>query len=337
MNPAIAAAIRGPCTLLLRLAHQLHRRQAGRRVGARRGRRRRTGIHTPHDMGRVRDIPALPARRCVSALHPPRSHQDGRGATHRAAQPRTEHAGVQPASDHGLQTLKPMGPRSGYRRTQTPPRPPLVQRTSCSQQDRGMSPTTLRKHRPPRFIEDSADGSDQDPWQLVMPGSIWANLRQHLLRGDGEEHGAVALAGIVSTQRGTRLLVRELCLARDGKDFVPAKNAHRRLTAEFVNDRIRYCRDHHLAYPRDPTATAGTTPSRSPPLTSAHTSVDTRRSSTSPAASLSARSSSPAARSPATSGHPTGPATPSERPSSWNATYDASTPTHALSRRPQPP
>jgi len=101
----------------------------------------------------------------------------------------------------------------------------------------------------PRFIiEPSGRAGSDSPWQLVIPGSIWNQLTAHLFPGDREEHGAIATAGIVHSNRGTRLLVRELFLARDGEEFVPARNAHRRLTPAFVNDRIRHCRDQHLVY-----------------------------------------------------------------------------------------
>jgi ThiF family len=100
----------------------------------------------------------------------------------------------------------------------------------------------------PRFIAEPALNPNEEPWQLVIPGSIWARLTDHLFPGDHDEHGAVAVAGIVHTERGTRLVVRELFFARDGEGFVPAQNAHRRLTPEFVNHRIRYCRDQNLAY-----------------------------------------------------------------------------------------
>jgi len=101
----------------------------------------------------------------------------------------------------------------------------------------------------PRFITaDAARDERSEPWQLVMPRSIWQQLNEHLFPGDHGEHGAVATAGLVQTARGTRILVRELFCARDGVDFVPAKHAHRRLTPTFVNERIRYCRDHGLAY-----------------------------------------------------------------------------------------
>jgi molybdopterin/thiamine biosynthesis adenylyltransferase len=53
---------------------------------------------------------------------------------------------------------------------------------------------------------------------------------------------------LVTTARGTRLLARDLFLAEDGIDFVPSSRGYRMLTAEFVRDRIFYCRDQHLVY-----------------------------------------------------------------------------------------
>ena len=103
-------------------------------------------------------------------------------------------------------------------------------------------------NRPPFVDLASAPNGADDPWQLVIPASIWTRLTDHLFPGDHDEHGAVATAGIARTDRGTRLLVRELFIARDGEEFIPAQNAHRRLTPAFVNDRIRYCRDERLAY-----------------------------------------------------------------------------------------
>jgi hypothetical protein len=100
----------------------------------------------------------------------------------------------------------------------------------------------------PRFIPAWSQDGGPDPWQLVIPGEAWRALTEHLFPGDNDEHGAIAVAGIVNTSRGTRLLVRDVFLAQDGEDFVPAKNAHRRLTPEFVNRYIRYCRDQQLAY-----------------------------------------------------------------------------------------
>jgi molybdopterin/thiamine biosynthesis adenylyltransferase len=87
-----------------------------------------------------------------------------------------------------------------------------------------------------------------NPWTLAIGEPMYGELQQHLFPGDGDEHAAVIAAGIVSTKRGTRLLARDLFLAQDGVDFVPGTRGYRRLTAEFVRDRIRYCRDEGLVY-----------------------------------------------------------------------------------------
>jgi hypothetical protein len=87
-----------------------------------------------------------------------------------------------------------------------------------------------------------------DPWRLTMDGPLHRALMCHLFPGDLDEHGAVIAAGIVETERGTRLLARELFLAEDGVDFVPGRRGYRMLTADFVGDRIRYCRDQQLVY-----------------------------------------------------------------------------------------
>jgi hypothetical protein len=85
------------------------------------------------------------------------------------------------------------------------------------------------------------------PWSLRLDRDQRQVLDGHLLR-DGDEHGAVIAAGVTRSERGVRLLAREIFLAEDGVDFVPSKRSYRRLTAAFVNDKIRYCRDHGLAY-----------------------------------------------------------------------------------------
>lgn len=89
---------------------------------------------------------------------------------------------------------------------------------------------------------------DLRPWNLVLPEDLNERLMAHLFPGDGDEHGAVVAAGIVSTARGTRLLARHVFLAEDGVDFVPSPRAYRRLTPEFVNHHIRFCRDQRLVY-----------------------------------------------------------------------------------------
>ncbi len=98
----------------------------------------------------------------------------------------------------------------------------------------------------PRFLPSSQ--GPKEPWQLVIPDSLWLALTAHLFPGEGDEHGAVITAGIVHSPRGVRLLARELFVARDDVEFIPSKRAYRRLSPAFVNERIRHCRDQQLAY-----------------------------------------------------------------------------------------
>jgi hypothetical protein len=86
------------------------------------------------------------------------------------------------------------------------------------------------------------------PWELVLPSLLAERLFAHLFPGDRDEHGAVIAAGVARSGRGTRLLARELFLAQDGVDYVPGQRGYRMLRAEFVRDRVLYCRDQGLAY-----------------------------------------------------------------------------------------
>ena len=86
------------------------------------------------------------------------------------------------------------------------------------------------------------------PWRLTIPGGMYEALHQHLFPGDGDEHGAVILAGICESGRGLRLVARELHLAMDGVDYVPGKRGYRMLKAEFIQGRILRARDSRLAY-----------------------------------------------------------------------------------------
>lgn len=88
----------------------------------------------------------------------------------------------------------------------------------------------------------------QPPWTLTMDEPLYDRLTSHLFPGDGDEHGAVVACGMSRSARGTRLLARELFLARDGVEFVPGRRGYRMLTAEFVRDKIRFCRDEKLIY-----------------------------------------------------------------------------------------
>ena len=87
-----------------------------------------------------------------------------------------------------------------------------------------------------------------DGWSIAFDEPTFEQLMAHLFQADDDEHGAVLAAGLVTTARGTRLLVRELHIARDGIDFVPSPIGHRMLTAAFVNRMIRRCRDESLAF-----------------------------------------------------------------------------------------
>ena len=84
-------------------------------------------------------------------------------------------------------------------------------------------------------------------FDLILPEKLKVDLFDHLFV-DGDEHGAVLSAGVVSTSRGLRLLARDLFIAQDGTDYVPGRRGYRMLTARFVGDRARSCRDDHLAY-----------------------------------------------------------------------------------------
>jgi ThiF family len=89
---------------------------------------------------------------------------------------------------------------------------------------------------------------------LTMPVSLtidepqYTRLSKHLFPGDGDEHGAIIVAGIVETPRGTRLLARELYLARDGVDFVPGTYGYRALTPEFIAPIAHACANQELCY-----------------------------------------------------------------------------------------
>ena len=86
------------------------------------------------------------------------------------------------------------------------------------------------------------------PWRLVLPETMKAELFGHLFPGDNDEHGAIILAGVCQTDRGLRLVARELHLAIDGKDYVPGRHGYRMLKGEFIQSRILRARDLKLAY-----------------------------------------------------------------------------------------
>ena len=86
------------------------------------------------------------------------------------------------------------------------------------------------------------------PWSVRISQPQFAQLHDHLFPGDGDEHGAVLIAGICETEREVRLLVREVVLARDGVDYVPGERGYRMLTPQFVAERAECCADHNLCY-----------------------------------------------------------------------------------------
>lgn len=74
-------------------------------------------------------------------------------------------------------------------------------------------------------------------------------LYRHLYPGDGHEHAAVALATLVERPgQVTRLLVKDVLLARDGVDYVVSPEGHGRLLPAFIHKAIVRCRDERLVY-----------------------------------------------------------------------------------------
>ena len=90
--------------------------------------------------------------------------------------------------------------------------------------------------------------ANMKPWRLTIPAGLYAELQRHLFPGDGDEHGAVILAGTCKSDRGLRLVARELHLATDGVDYVPGRRGYRMLKAEFIQSRILRARDRRLGY-----------------------------------------------------------------------------------------
>lgn len=85
-------------------------------------------------------------------------------------------------------------------------------------------------------------------WTITFARRDYESLQSHLFPGDGDEHGAILACGISETGRGSRLLVREVFLAEEGKDFVAGQRGYRQFTTSFVADRSSYCRANGLAY-----------------------------------------------------------------------------------------
>ena len=73
---------------------------------------------------------------------------------------------------------------------------------------------------------------------VTITGPHWDRLRDHLFPGDGREHGAVLLCGILRTPSGTRLLVHDVVPAVDGTDYIQSRNGPNELTPDFVTRNI---------------------------------------------------------------------------------------------------
>ncbi len=87
-----------------------------------------------------------------------------------------------------------------------------------------------------------------DTYELRITEHQWLQLHRHLFPGDYDEHGAALLCGVARSERGVRMLVRDVVLAQDGVDFVPGTRGYRLLTAEFVTRMVRRARDEELVY-----------------------------------------------------------------------------------------
>ena len=85
-------------------------------------------------------------------------------------------------------------------------------------------------------------------WSVTITGEQWDELHSHLFPGDGDEHGAVLRCGIARSERGNRLLVRDVVPAVDGVDYIAGDRGYRKLTAGFVADNIDVCANEGLAY-----------------------------------------------------------------------------------------
>lgn len=78
---------------------------------------------------------------------------------------------------------------------------------------------------------------------LVIPYSVWSQLKSHLFPGDGDEHGAALVVGSASSEREIRLLAKKVVLAKDGADYVPGSRSYRVLNPSFILQCALECRD----------------------------------------------------------------------------------------------
>jgi len=85
-------------------------------------------------------------------------------------------------------------------------------------------------------------------WEVRIPRDLFEKLYKHLFSRGRGEHGAVLAAGVAQSGTRQRLLVRNMFLAKDGRDYLPGTRGYRMLSADFVRDRILFCRTERLAY-----------------------------------------------------------------------------------------
>lgn len=83
---------------------------------------------------------------------------------------------------------------------------------------------------------------------LLFPATVHERLIAHLFPGDRDEHAAILTAGVVRTDIGTRLLVRDLIIAEEGVDYRPSPRGYKALQPAFIHRAITRCRDQRLAY-----------------------------------------------------------------------------------------
>ena len=83
---------------------------------------------------------------------------------------------------------------------------------------------------------------------VSITGEDFDRLMHHLYPGEGDEHGAILKAGIVTVGDHLRLVVRSVELARPGIDYVEGKIGYRALHPAFIHRQITNCRDERLAY-----------------------------------------------------------------------------------------
>lgn len=83
---------------------------------------------------------------------------------------------------------------------------------------------------------------------IVVTAELHRQIMEHLFPGDGDEHGAILRAGIMSKGSSLRLLVQHVQPAEFGTDYVAGRYGYRALTPTFIHREILRCRDSGLAY-----------------------------------------------------------------------------------------